>query len=100
MPSYAASAALPAKMSYAAASGTVICRSKMHLGLKRNCQVMPGGETTRFGYRHQPRHRDSERVRASRAKARGASRSGKQMIEHQLLERCGLHRAGGQQIRP
>ena len=29
-------------MSYDRASGTVIYRSKMHLGLKRNFQVMPG----------------------------------------------------------
>lgn len=29
-------------MSYDAAPGTVIYRSKMHLGLKRNFQVMPG----------------------------------------------------------
>ena len=33
-----------AKMSYDAASGTVIYRSKMHLGLKRNFQVMPGAQ--------------------------------------------------------
>jgi hypothetical protein len=31
-----------AKMSYNAGSGTVIYRSKMHLGLKRNFQVMSG----------------------------------------------------------
>jgi len=31
-----------AKMSYDAASGSVIYRSKMHLGLKRDFQVMPG----------------------------------------------------------
>lgn len=30
------------KMSYDAATGTVIYRSKMHQGLKRNFQVMPG----------------------------------------------------------
>ena len=33
-----------AKMTYDAASGTVIYRSKMHLGLKRNFQVMPGAQ--------------------------------------------------------
>ncbi|MFY9315014.1 MAG: transposase, partial [Burkholderiales bacterium] len=33
-----------AKMSYDAASGTVIYRSKMHLGLKRNFRVMPGAQ--------------------------------------------------------
>ena len=31
-----------AKMSYDAQTGTVIYRSKMHLGLKRNFQGMPG----------------------------------------------------------
>ena len=31
-------------MSCDAASGTVTYRSKMHLGLKRNFQVMPGAE--------------------------------------------------------
>jgi hypothetical protein len=30
------------KMRYHAATGTVIYRSKMHLGLKRNFQVIPG----------------------------------------------------------
>lgn len=30
------------KMRYDANTGTVIYRSKMHLGLKRNFQVMPG----------------------------------------------------------
>jgi hypothetical protein len=33
-----------AKMTYDPASGSVIYRSKMHLGLKRNFQVMPGAE--------------------------------------------------------
>ena len=33
-----------AKMTYDAATGTVIYRSKMHLGLKRNFQVMPGAQ--------------------------------------------------------
>jgi len=32
------------KMAYDAATGTVIYRSKMHLGLKRNFQLMPGAE--------------------------------------------------------
>ena len=32
------------KMTYDVESGTVIYRSKMHLGLKRNFQVMPGAE--------------------------------------------------------
>lgn len=34
----------PAKMSYDAVTGTVIYRSKMHLGLKRNFQVMSGAQ--------------------------------------------------------
>ena len=33
-----------AKMTYDAATGTVIYRSKMHLGLKRNFQVMLGAQ--------------------------------------------------------
>ncbi len=33
-----------AKMTYDAQTGTVIYRSKMHLGLKRNFQVMPGAQ--------------------------------------------------------
>jgi hypothetical protein len=32
------------EMTYDAATGTVICRSKMHVGLKRNFQVMPGAQ--------------------------------------------------------
>lgn len=42
---YMLRAPLPlAKMSYDAASGTVIYRSKMHLGLKRNFQRMAGAK--------------------------------------------------------
>jgi len=33
-----------AKMTYDAAAGSIIYRSKMHLGLKRNFQVMPGAQ--------------------------------------------------------
>ena len=36
-----------AKMRYDAAAGTVIYRSKMHAGIKRNFQVMPGAEWLR-----------------------------------------------------
>ena len=43
-----------AKMSYDAASGTVIDRSKMHLGLKRNFQVMPGAEWLELLCKHIP----------------------------------------------
>jgi len=43
-----------AKMSYNAASGTVIYRSKMHLGLKRNFQVMPGAQWLELLCKHIP----------------------------------------------
>ena len=43
-----------AKMSYDAATGTVIYRSKMHLGLKRNIQVMPGAEWMELLCKHIP----------------------------------------------
>jgi len=43
-----------AKMSYDAATGTVIYRSKMHLGLKRNFQVMPGAEWLTLLCKHIP----------------------------------------------
>jgi hypothetical protein len=43
-----------AKMSYDAASGTVIYRSKMHLGLKRNFQVMPGARWLELLCKHIP----------------------------------------------
>jgi hypothetical protein len=43
-----------AKMCYDAASGTVIYRSKMHLGLKRNFQVMPGAEWLELLCKHIP----------------------------------------------
>ena len=37
-------------MSYDAATGTVIYRSKRHLGLKRNFQVMPGAQWLALAY--------------------------------------------------
>ncbi len=43
-----------AKMSYDAASGTMIYRSKMHLGLKRNFQVMPGVQWLELLCKHIP----------------------------------------------
>lgn len=43
-----------AKMSYDTASGTVIYRSKMHLGLKRNFQVMPGADWLELLCKHIP----------------------------------------------
>lgn len=42
------------KMIYNAATGTVIYRSQMHLGLERNFQVMPGGEWRVLLCRHIP----------------------------------------------
>ncbi len=67
------------KMTYDAETGTVIYRSKMHLGLKRNFQVMPGAEWLELLCRHIPdryEHRVryvgwySNRARGERAKAR------------------------------
>jgi hypothetical protein len=43
-----------AKMSYDAASGTVIYRSRMHLGLKRNFQVMAGAQWLELLCKHIP----------------------------------------------
>ena len=40
------------KMTYDAATGTVICRSRMHLGLKRNFQVMPGAQWLELRCQH------------------------------------------------
>jgi hypothetical protein len=65
-------------MSYDAASGTVIYRSKMHLGLKRNFQVMPGAEWLELLCKHIPDRYEhlvryvgwySNRARGERAKA-------------------------------
>ncbi len=42
------------KMRYDANTGTVIYRSKMHWGLKRNFQVMPGAEWLELLCRHIP----------------------------------------------
>ena len=43
-----------AKMTYDTASGTVIYRSKMHLGLKRNFQVMAGAQWLELLCKHIP----------------------------------------------
>ncbi|MGH8674826.1 MAG: transposase [Burkholderiales bacterium] len=43
-----------AKMTYDAASGTVLYRAKMHLGLKRNFQLMPGAEWLELLCKHIP----------------------------------------------
>ncbi len=42
------------KMSYDAVTGTVIYRSKMHLGIKINLQVMPGAEWLELLCKHIP----------------------------------------------
>jgi hypothetical protein len=42
------------KMTYGAETGTVIYRSTMHAGLKRNFQVMPGAEWLELPLRHIP----------------------------------------------
>ena len=66
------------KMSYDAATGTVIYRSKMHEGLKRNFQVMPGAEWLELLCKHIPDRYEhlvryvgwySNRARGERAKA-------------------------------
>ena len=66
------------KMSYEAATGTVIYRSKMHAGLKRNFQVMPGAQWLELLCKHIPdRHEHlvryvgwySNRARGERSKA-------------------------------
>ena len=69
------------KMTYDAASGTVIYRSKMHAGLKRNFQVMPGAEWLELLCKHIPDRyehlvryvgRYSNRVRGERVKSLSA----------------------------
>ena len=66
-------------MRYDAATGTVLYRSKMHPGLKRNFQVMPGAEWLELLCRHIPDRYEhlvryvgwySNRARGERAKAR------------------------------
>ena len=65
------------KMTYDAQTGSVIYRSKMHLGLKRNFQVMPGAQWLEMLLRHVPDRyehlvryvgRYSNRARGERAK--------------------------------
>ena len=65
------------KMTYDAATGTVIYRSKMHAGLKRNFQVMPGAEWLELLCKHIPDRYEhlvryvgwySNRVRGERVK--------------------------------
>ncbi|MBI1990234.1 MAG: transposase zinc-binding domain-containing protein [Betaproteobacteria bacterium] len=65
------------KMTYDAATGTVIYRSKMHAGLKRNFQVMPGAAWLELLCKHIPDRyehlvryvgRYSNRARGERAK--------------------------------
>jgi hypothetical protein len=65
------------KMTYDAATGTVIYRSKMHAGLKRNFQVMPGAAWLELLCKHIPDRYEhlvryvgwySNRARGERAK--------------------------------
>lgn len=74
------------KMTYDAATGTVIYRSKMHAGLKRNFQVMPGAQWLELLCKHIPdRHEHlvryvgwySNRARGERAKALKAQQPAK-----------------------
>ena len=67
------------KMSYDPPTGTAIYCSKMHLGLRRNFQVMPGAEWLELLLRHVPDRYEhlvryvgwySNRARGERAKAR------------------------------
>lgn len=72
---------LLAKMSYDAASGTVIYRSKIHLGLKRNFQVVPGAEWLELLCKHIP-DRYEQLVRycgCTRAAAAGRERRRSQL---------------------
>lgn len=71
------------KMTYDAATGTVIYRSKMPLGLKRNFQVMPGAEWLALLCKHLPDRDEhlvryvgwySNRARGERAKGSLAAR--------------------------
>lgn len=65
------------KLTYDAPTGTVIYRSRMHAGLKRNFQLMPGAEWLELLLRHIPDRYEhlvryvgwySNRVRGERAK--------------------------------
>lgn len=51
-----------AKTSYDAATGTVMYRSKMHLGLKRTFQVMPGAEWLELLCRHIPERYERKNI--------------------------------------
>jgi len=74
------------KTTYDAATGTVTYRSKMHAGLKRNFQFMPGAEWMELLCKHIPDRYEhlvryvgwySKRARGERAKkASPASRRG------------------------
>ena len=70
------------KMTYEARSGMVIYRSRMHKGLKRNVQLMPGAQWLELLCRHIPDRFEhlvsyvgwySNRVRARRAAAGAAA---------------------------
>jgi len=74
-----------AKMSYDAATGSVIYRSKMHLGLKRNFQMMPGARWLEMRCRHIPDRYDRR----------------KSLWDEHLVRHVGWHsnRARGERVR-
>jgi len=78
------------KMTYDAATGTVIYRSKMHAGLKRNFQVMSGAARLDLLCRHIPDRYEhlvryagwySNRARGARAKNFTASAMARKYLE-------------------
>ena len=87
------------KMTYDDGTGTVIYRSKMHLGLKRNFQVMPGAEWLELLVRHIPdRYEHLVRLRR-RVFESGAGRAGEGSEEPKYA--ADAHRTGrtGQRVR-
>ena len=82
---------------------TVICRSKMHLGLKRNFQVMPGAPWLELLCRHIPDRYEhlvrnvgwySNRAHGERAKAEGSGCAGNVRSPHLARERIRRARPG------
>ena len=92
-----------AKMSYDAASGTVIYRSKMHLGLKRNFQVMGGAEWLELLCKHIPDRYEqlvrycgwySSRSRGARAARTAVSTTAASTVTEALSEFAQRAKAG------
>lgn len=50
------------KMTYDAATGTVIYSSKMHAGLKRNFELMPRAKSMRAGSLRDPNRRETAAI--------------------------------------